>query len=105
MIAVWLVGPPSVVASATTSDGSRPAVSAGARSSASRTDGTVGQRNARLGQAAQLGDDAVADVAQIGDAFGHQTAELSEEVDELVDGRHDGAHGRGAALMSFSAAP
>ena len=42
MIAVWLVGPPSVVASATTSAGSRPAVSAGARSSASRTDGTAG---------------------------------------------------------------
>ena len=42
MIAVWLVGPPSVVASATTSLGSRPAVSAGARSSAHRIDGTSG---------------------------------------------------------------
>ena len=98
MIAVWLVGPPSVVASATTSDGSRPAVSAGARSSASSTDGTVGQRNARLRQPAEFGDDPVADVAQIGDALGHQTAELSEEVDELVDGGHHGAHGGGAAV-------
>ena len=93
MIAVWLVGPPSVVASATTSDGSRPAVSAGARSSAQQDRRHVGQRNARLGQAAQLGDDAVADVAQIGDAFGHQAAELGEQVDELVDGRDHGAHG------------
>ncbi len=42
MIAVWLVEPPSRVASATTRVGSRPAVSAGARSSASRTDGVSG---------------------------------------------------------------
>ena len=42
MIAVWLVGPPSRVASATTRSGSRPAVSAGARSSATSTDGSLG---------------------------------------------------------------
>ena len=42
MIAVWLVGPPSEVASPMTSVGSRPAVSAGARSSASRIEGTSG---------------------------------------------------------------
>ncbi len=42
MIAVWLVGPPSVVASATTNDASSPAVSTGARSSAHRIDGTSG---------------------------------------------------------------
>ena len=42
MIAVWLVGPPSVVASATTSEASSPAVSTGARSSAHRIDGTSG---------------------------------------------------------------
>ena len=52
----------------------------------------VGQRDARLGQAAEFGDDPVADVPQIGDAFGHQPAELGEEVDELIDGRHHGAH-------------
>ena len=42
MMAVWLVGPPSVVASATTNAGSSPAVSAGARSSAHRIDGSSG---------------------------------------------------------------
>ena len=42
MIAVWLVGPPSDVASATTSVASRPAVSTGARSSAHRIDGRSG---------------------------------------------------------------
>ena len=53
----------------------------------------VGQRNARLRQAAEFGDDAVADVPQIGDAFGHQAAELGEHVDELVD-RCDHRRGR-----------
>ena len=48
----------------------------------------VGQRNARLGQAAEFGDDAVADVPQIGDPFGHQAAELGEHVDELLDRLH-----------------
>ena len=43
----------------------------------------VGQRDAGLRQAAELGDDAVADVPQVGDAFGHQPAELGEHVDEL----------------------
>ena len=42
MIAVWLVGPPRVVARPTTSVGSRPAVSAGARSSAHRIEGSAG---------------------------------------------------------------
>ena len=86
MIAVWLVGPPSVVASATISVGSRPAVSAGARSSAQQDRRDLGQRDAGFGQAAELGDHAVADVAKVGDPFGHQAAELSEQVDELVDG-------------------
>ena len=39
MIAVWLVAPPRSVTSAATTAGSRPAVSAGARSSATSTDG------------------------------------------------------------------
>ena len=42
MIAVWLVGPPSEVARPTTRCGSRLAVSAGARSSAHRIDGSTG---------------------------------------------------------------
>ena len=57
-----------------------------------------GQRNAGLGQAAEFGDDPVADVAQVGDSFGHQPAELCEQVDELVDGRHHGANGGGTAV-------
>ena len=60
-------------------------MSAGARSSAHRIDGTSGTGHAGLGQAAQLGDDAVADVAQVGDPLGHQPAELGEHVDELLD--------------------
>ena len=86
MIAVWLVGPPSVVASATTSAGSRPAVSAGARSSAHRIDGTAGTGTPGSGRPLSSAIDAVADVAQVGHAFGHQPAELGEHVDELVDG-------------------
>ncbi len=42
MIAVWLVGPPRSVTRPTTSDGCRPAVSEGARSSATRMAGSVG---------------------------------------------------------------
>ncbi len=73
-------------------------MSAGARSSASRIDGTARQRDARFGEAADLGDHAVADIAKVGDPFGHQAAELSEEVDELVDGGHHRAHGRGSCI-------
>ena len=46
----------------------------------------VGHRHAGFGQAVEFGDDAVADVPQVGDAFGHQPAELGEHVDELLDG-------------------
>ncbi len=42
MIAVWLVAPPRSVTSAATSAGSSPEVSLGARSSATRIDGSVG---------------------------------------------------------------
>ena len=45
----------------------------------------VGQRDARLRHAAELGDDTVADVPQVGDTFGHQPAELGEHVDKLLD--------------------
>ena len=58
----------------------------------------VRQRDARFGQPIELGDDPVADIAQIGDAFGHQAAELGEEVDELVDGRDHGARRGGACV-------
>ena len=97
MIAVWLVGPPRLVASAITLVGSSPAVSAGARSSATRTDGDVGHRDAGLGQPLQLGDDAAAEVAQVGDALGHQAAELLEHRRELVDRGSRRGLGRRAA--------
>ena len=93
MIAVWLVGPPRVVARPTTRCGSRPAVSAGARSSAHRIDGSTGSGTPGSGQTGEFGDDAVADVLQVGDPFGHQAAHLGEHLDELsgrVIGRPDG---------------
>ena len=41
--------------------------------------------------------DAAAEVAQVGDALGHQAAELLEHGGELVDGRdHAGLGGRAA---------
>ena len=106
MIAVWLVGPPSVVASATTRAGSRPAVSAGARSSAHRIDGTSGSGTPGSGSPLSSAMHTVADVPQIGDPFGHQSAELGEQVDELLDGRLTARDRRGCrSLMCFSAAP
>ena len=85
MIAVWLVAPPRSVTSAVTSAGSRPEVSLGARSSATRIDGSLGVGHARLGLADEVGDDAALDVAQVGDALGHQAAHGGEDRDELVD--------------------
>ena len=76
MIAVWLVGPPCSVTSATTSAGSSPAVSAGARSSATSTDGSSGVRDAGLRLPDDLGGEAALDVAQVGDPLGHQAAHL-----------------------------
>ena len=58
----------------------------------------VGQRNARLRQPAELGDDAVTDIAQIGDTLGHQSTQLGEEVDELVDCGHHRARRGGARV-------
>ena len=105
MIAVWLVGPPSVVASATTSEASRPAVSTGARSSAHRIDGTSGTGTPGSGSPIEFGDDAVADVAQIGHALGHQPAQLGEHRDELVDGRRHRAAPRDCPRRSASRLP
>ena len=62
MIAVWLVGPPSVVASATTSAGSRPGGVGRGQVLGAQDRRHVGQRDAGFGQAAEFGDDAVADV-------------------------------------------
>ena len=85
MIAVWLVAPPRSVTRAVTSSGSRPDVSLGARSSATRIDGSLRRRHARGGLADEVGDDAALDVAQVGDALGHQAAHVGEDRDELLD--------------------
>ena len=42
----------------------------------------------------QLGHDPIADIVEIGDAFGHQTAEFGEERGELVGRRGRGRCGR-----------
>ena len=86
MIAVWLVEPPRSVTRATTTVGSRPAVSEGARSSATRTDGTSGVRYAGLRLADEVGHDAALDVLQVGGPLGHQPAHAGEDPDELLDG-------------------
>ena len=87
MIAVWLVGPPRSVTSATTTLGSRPAVSAGARSSATQHGRLVGHRHAGLGLADEPGDHPALDVAQVGDPLGHQAAHAGEHGDERLDRR------------------
>ena len=85
MIAVWLVAPPRSVTSAVTSSGSSPEVSLGARSSATRIDGSVGVGTPGGGLADEVGDDAALDVAQVGDPLGHQAAHGGEDRDELLD--------------------
>ena len=70
--------------------GSRVAVSEGARSSATSTDGVVRHLHARLRLAHQVGDQAPFDVAQVGRPLGHQTAHGGEHLHELLDGRVDG---------------
>jgi hypothetical protein len=65
----------------------------------------VRQRDAGLGQAAELGDDAVADVPQIGDPLGHQAAELGEHVDELLGCCNHRRDGRCAVLDALLRGP
>lgn len=59
--------------------------------------GNLGDRDAGLGQAAELGDDAVADVPQVGHPLGHQPAQLREHGDELLDRASHRPHGGAAA--------
>ena len=87
MIAVWLVGPPRSVTSATT----RRRLEAGGVGRrevlGDQHRRHVRRRDARLGLADQAGDDASLDVAQVGDPLGHQPAHAGEDVDELLHGR------------------
>ena len=105
MIAVWLVGPAqrggqgdNEIRVQTRGIGGREILGAQDRRN-------VGQRDARLRQAAEFGDDTVADVPQIGDTFGHQPAELGEHVDELLDRLHHRAHSRCAVLDALLRGP
>ena len=86
MIAVWLVGPPSVVARPTIRAGSRPAVSAGARSSAHRIDGTSGTGTPGSGSPLSSATTRSRMSLQVGHPLGHQPAHLGEQVDELRGG-------------------
>ena len=58
-----------------------------------QNDGLVRLRYARLGKSEDLGDDAVADVFQVGGAFCHQATELLELRDEFGDGFRRGGGG------------
>ena len=86
MIAVWLVGPAALGDQREHQRRGRgPAVSAGARSSATSTRRLVGHGYAGLGLADEPGDHPALDVAQVGDPLGHQAAHAGEHVDELLD--------------------
>ena len=98
MIAVWLVGPPRSVTIARTRAGSSPAVSAGARSAATSTDGEVGTGHAGFGRADEAREESRVDVAEVGDPLGHQPAHPGEDGHELLDGRLDGRQQRLAGL-------
>ena len=85
---MWLVGPPSSVTNATTFAGSSSAVSAGARSRATSTNGSSDSGNARHRQAQEHGDRPVADVVEVGDPRGEVVAgagqHLAEHPERLV---------------------
>ena len=96
MIAVWLVGPPSVVASPTISAGSRPAVSAGARSSAHRIDGTSGTGTPGSGRPLSSAMTRSRMSRRSVTRSAISPPSLGEQVDELLGGLGHGAHRRGA---------
>ena len=81
-IAVCEVGPPSVVTRASTLSRSRRAVSAGARSFATRTNGCPGSGTPGAGSPAQPRDDPLGDVVEIGRALAEVAAERGELVAE-----------------------
>ena len=76
MIAVWLVGPPRSVTSATTSAGVEAGGVGGREVLGDQHRRPVGRRDARLGLADQARGDPALDVAQVGDPLGHQAAHL-----------------------------
>ena len=85
-IAVCDVGPPSVVTSASTLSRSSRAVSAGARSFATSTNGWPGVGHAGGRHAAQPGDHALGDVVEVGRALAEIPAERGQRVAERREG-------------------
>ena len=68
--------------------------------------GLRGRGHARLGLAHQAGDEPPLDVAQVGDALGHQPAHAGEHADELLDGGGDrGRAGRRSPRSPLRTAP
>ena len=98
MIAVWPVGPPSSVTIASTLARSSAAVSAGARSCATMTDGRSSAGHAGRGQAHRPRDDPVAHRAQVGDPLGEVAAGLLEHRREHLDDAVDRADHRLAGV-------
>ena len=91
MIAVWLVGPPRSVTSATTRAGVETGGVGGCEVLGEQHGGHGGHRHAGLGLADQPRGDPALDVAQVGDPLGHQAAHRGEDAGELVDrGRQRG---------------
>ena len=86
MIAVWLVGPPFSVTSATTVAGVEAGGVGGREVLGDQHRGLVGHRDAGLGLADQPGGHPALDVAQVGDPLGHQAAHRGEDAGELLDG-------------------
>ena len=105
MIAVWLVGPPRLVASATTSAGSRPAVSAGARSSAHRIDGSAGVGTPGSGTPTSSAMTRSRMSCRSVTRSAIRPPICGEQVDELLDRRLRGATAGAPPLICFSAAP
>ncbi len=73
-IAVWEVGPPSLVIRASTLSRLRSAVSAGARSRATRTKRMVGVWHPGRSDAPQVGDDPLRNVVEVSSPLAHIAA-------------------------------
>ena len=101
--AVWLVGPPSAVTSASTVVRSRPAVSAGARSRATSTNGWPGSGTPGTGDAEAGRDRPLADVVEVGDPLGQVGPGRGQRLAEPGE-RLEHRPGRGRATGSLPAA-
>ena len=85
MIAVWLVGPPRSVTSATHDRRVQAGGVGGGEVLGHQHRGALGRRHAGLGLADEVRDHPALDVAQVGHPLGHQAAHAGEDRDELLD--------------------